>query len=123
MTDRKTAMRALAREIGKMSQEQRSAMAARFPGIATIEGRSLSPFNTCLLATQSPSASVVGGFRQWIKAGRAVRKGEHGLCLWVPLMPRKAGDARAEGETDTRPGFILGTVFDVSQTSEIEAAA
>ena len=114
--ERRKAFRELAGRIGRMSPDERAALAARMPAIATIEGRALSPFNQCLLASQCPSATVVGGFRQWIKAGRAVRKGEHGFAIWVPTGQRKADDA----EDSDKLGFILGTVFDVSQTQEIE---
>lgn len=112
-------MRSLASRIGAMSADERAAMAAKLPTVVTIEGRALSVFNTCLVASQNPSVTVVGGFRQWIAAGRAVRKGEHGLALWVPI-----GKKDADGEaSDDKPGFILGTVFDVSQTQEIETGA
>ena len=62
---------------------------------------------------------MVGGFRQWIKAGRAVRKGEHGMSILVPCMPGKdrADDDAAQNDSVR---FIGGTVFDVSQTDAIE---
>lgn len=86
--ERRAAMRKLAKQISDMVPAQRAELAARFP-VVTIEGRALSVFNSCLVATQSPNATVVGGFRQWIKAGRGVRKGEHGMAIWVPLKPRE----------------------------------
>lgn len=120
--ERKSKMRAIAAQISKMTPEQRAEFAARMPAIVTIEGRALSVFNCCLLATQCPTCTVVGGFRQWIKSGRAVRKGEHGYAIWVPMGPRKQdGDAATDQSDETR--FILGTVFDVSQTDEIATAA
>ena len=106
-----------------MTDEQRAAMAARLPGIVTVEGRALSPFNCCLLAMQAPSVTMVGGFRQWINAGRAVRKGEHGMSIWVPKMPKD--DPNRQGDESSSADevhFLLGTVFDVSQTDEIETA-
>lgn len=119
---RRKSFRELAGKIGRMTPAERGALAARLPCIATVEGRSLSPFNQCLIAAQCPTATLVGGFRQWIKAGRAVRKGEHGLALWVPTFA-KADPGKLDGETssaDSETHFIMGTVFDVSQTDEIQ---
>ena len=108
-----------------MSAEQRTALAACLPGIATVEGRALSVFNACLIASQNPQSTIVGGFRQWIKAGRAVRKGEHGMCIWVPLRQGADSDAEESGVNgdETSMRFILGTVFDVTQTQEIGTQA
>lgn len=121
--ERRGRMRAIAKQISAMSEEQRQALAARCP-VATIEGRTLSLHNQCMVATQLPSATVVGGFRQWITAGRAVRKGEHGLAIWVPIGKKTGENQPVDNHLSTseaeRPGFILGTVFDISQTQEIE---
>src|SRR5262245_46008722 len=91
------------------------------------EGRAPSPFNTCLVLNQLLTASKVGGFRQWKDKGRSVKKGEHGLMIWVPTgkgektddgetVPVPETEAGADGEKPKRAGFIMGTVFDVSQT-------
>lgn len=116
-------MRALAQRIGAMPEEQRAALAAR-AGIRTIEGHALSVFNCCMVLSQMP-ASVVGGFQQWRKAGRCVRKGEHGAAIWVPVPVGKAREGAesgdAEGEGGTR--FVLGTVFDIAQTDPIDQSA
>lgn len=115
---RKAAFHKFARQIGMMDEGQRATLAASLPAITTIEGRTLSVHNQCLLASQCPTATIVGGFRQWLKAGRVVRKGEHGHNLWVPCM-RSAND---NADQDQKPGFIIGTVFDVSQTAETGTA-
>lgn len=101
-----------------MPKAQREAMAAKLPAIATVEGRALSPFNMCLVAAQFPAATLVGGFRQWRKAGRIVRKGEHGMSLWVPFRAKAEGADDAEQGGDVR--FGMGTVFDVSQTEPVD---
>src|SRR5208282_4903090 len=89
----------------------------------------------CLM--QIPGASMVGGFRQWLKLGRCVRKGQHGASIWVPAGARKADsppagagedahDAGVAGEGSggsDRTRFVIGTVFDVSQTDEIQQPA
>lgn len=119
--ERREKFRELARRIGQMTAEQRAQFAAQAPAVVTVEGRVLSPFNQCLIVSQAPSATVIGGFRQWIKAGRCVRKGEHGLSLWIPSVRKaKEGEQGEEGDGETR--FIMGTVFDVSQTEPVDAA-
>lgn len=116
--ERRAAMRRLAKQIGDMTDSQRSELAARVVGIATIEGRALSLHNMCMVAMQNPTATIVGGFRQWLNAGRAVRKGEHGMCIWIPCWSGKDDSGDVEGSPDR---FILATVFDVSQTEAVEA--
>jgi len=108
----------LARTIGAMSDDQRAAMAEHMGCVVTVEGRALSVHNMCLLAVQCPTVTVVGGFQQWIKAGRCVRKGEHGLMVWAPRM-----GAKDEAGQSEREGFVMVTVFDVSQTDELAAQA
>ena len=115
--ERRARLREIASQVAKMSDEQRAALAARV-SITTIEGRSLSMHNQCLLAYQIPSATIVGGFKQWIKAGRAVMKGQHGSVIWVPIGRKD----KETGEIQERTGFVLGNVFDVSQTQEIGGA-
>src|SRR5262245_53593411 len=107
--------------------------------IRTIEGRELSIFNQCLLVNQLGTASIVGGFQQWKRAGRSVVKGERGLAIWIPTGRRAAGadesaaepasgdvfslvdgepaDGPGEGQRGAVRGFVIGTVFDISQTA------
>jgi len=116
--DRRERMRAIAAKVAAMTPEERAILAGH--GVFTVEGRALSTFNQCMIVMQDPSASVVGGFQQWRKSGRQVRKGEKGLALWIPL----AGSTETEAATDRkseRPRFMLGTVFDVTQTDPINA--
>lgn len=126
--ERRERFRRLAKAVADMSDAQREELVARCGAIVTCEGRPLSIHNSCLVLTQLPTASMVGGFHQWIAAGRSVKKGESGLSIWVPTAGKRgeskpAGDTpKGEGESDgARPGFVMGTVFDVSQTQEIEA--
>jgi N-terminal domain of anti-restriction factor ArdC len=110
---RRARLREVAGRVAKMTDEQRAALAARV-SVMTIEGRALSMHNQCLIALQMPTSTIVGGFRQWIKAGRCVVKGQHGCVIWVPI-----GTKDKEGEITERTGFVLGTVFDVSQTADL----
>jgi antirestriction protein ArdC len=95
-------------------------MAAQMPYLVTVEGHALSIHNACLVALQLPSATILGGYRQWQAAGRQVRKGEHGLMIWAPRMKKDADTGDEE-----RAGFIPINLFDVSQTdaADITAAA
>jgi hypothetical protein len=65
---------------------------------------------------QLPTASMVGGFRQWLDKGRAVKKGEHGLMIWIPTKGKEKPTAEEVEQETNRPNFVMGTVFDVSQT-------
>ena len=115
--ERKARMRAIWKRIAEMPEDERAALAARIDPV-TVEGRKLSLHNACMIAMQNPSATVVGGFRQWKAEGRQVRKGEHGIGIWVPRFAGK--DAEEAGEVE---GFLFGTVFDISQTEPATEAA
>lgn len=115
--ERRSRMRTLAANISKMSDSERAAMAARLPGVVTIEGRCLSMHNQLMLAFQMGSATVVGGFRQWKKAGRSVKRGQHGASIWIPLGDKVTKDD-GSSETMNVEHFGLATVFDISQTED-----
>lgn len=118
----------LAKAVAEMSEEERAALVAKVGAIVTVEGRALSPLNSCLILMQCPNASLVGGLRQWREHGkRAVQKGQSGLAIWIPTgkgstAEPTAEDVKAEGEGEKakRTGFVMGYVWDVSQTRPIE---
>lgn len=111
--EKKSRFDAMIKQIAAMCDEEREALAARSP-IVTIEQRPLSARNQCLIAMQRPSATIVGGFRQWLNAGRCVRKGEKGLTILVPAAKKGKPDQPAESDS---VWFMRGTVFDISQTA------
>jgi hypothetical protein len=130
--ERREKFRDLARKIAALSDAERSELVVRAGAVLTCEGRALSLVNTLSLVMQRPGVSVVGGFWQWKRCGRRVRKGETGLSLWIPRVGKVEGSA-ADGPADLSYGgepigdaagqraapsrrFIVGTVFDVSQT-------
>ena len=115
--ERRDAMRKIAKAVADMAPEEKQAFFASRQ-ITTIEGRVLSLTNQCMLAMQLPGVTIVGGFAQWIKAARVVRKGEHGLGLWVPIGKTKSEDAE-DSDTPSEVHFMFGTVFDISQTAEL----
>lgn len=115
---RRAKFREIAKKLAKMSDGERSALAAKMIGLATCEGHMLSPHNVCMIAFQMPTATLVGGFRQWLKQGRCVKKGEHSLMIWC-ASARKSDEAAGEAAPDD-VRFIMGSVFDVSQTEETD---
>lgn len=122
---RRAKFRGFAEKLAAMTDEQRAELSAQAGVVVTIEGRALSVKNAMLLVMQCPSVTMVGGFRQWINAGRCVRKGEKGLMIWVPTSKKEGGESgeaapKDEGEERTR--FVMGTVFDVSQTRAADEA-
>lgn len=124
--------RQLCKMIGDMSEDARMLIVDKIGGVINTDGRKLSVFNSCLLASQLPTVSQVGGFQQWRRIGRKVKKGERGLSLWIPC----GGGGKAEGgpadvanngepigDATDKSGsrFMMGYVWDISQTEEIPA--
>jgi hypothetical protein len=101
--------------LSEMSEEQRQAIADKF-GIVTVEGHLLTPHNQCFLVAQSEIIfTIVGGFQQWKKSGRIVRKGEHGFLILVPSKTNELENSEmVSDDEDLR--FFSATVFDISQT-------
>jgi len=123
---RKRKFQELCNKIKTMDDGERIRLASSIQAVS-IEGAAYSPHNQCMLAFQAPDCTVLGGFRQWKKHGRSVMKGEHGHMIWIPCIRKATTD---EATTEDKPettapesvNFIMGTVFDVTQTEEIAAA-
>jgi hypothetical protein len=117
-------MRDLAETVRAMAPERREALAAEY-GTITAEGHRLSPFNCVYVAAQAGRPLLqVGGFRQWQRVGRKVRKGETAIArMWTPKAKGKepAADEWADEKESRGRGFILVPVFDVSQTEPLGA--
>ncbi len=109
------------KKLSEMPEEQRIALAQKF-GIVTVEGHPLTAHNQCFLVAQSEiNFTIVGGFQQWKKAGRIVRKGEHGFYIFVPSKqkddpPDNNQNQNEENKIDDNPHFFTAVVFDISQT-------
>lgn len=69
-------------------------------------------FNSLLILTQLPTATLVSGYRKWQEMGRQVRKGERGIRILAPML-RKDPD---NPEQKILTGFREVSVFDISQT-------
>ena len=114
---RRAGIRSMFAKISALPIEKRILLAHQY-GIRTAgEGHELSPANQLLLVMQCPTVSVVGGFEQWRNAGRVVRKGSKALAIWVPIKGKETADGKEE------PRFILGNVFDISQTNDAATGA
>jgi hypothetical protein len=81
---RRAEFKALWARVSALTEEQRAAECCKY-GFISADGHAYSGTNTLLIALQRPGATVLGGFRQWLKHGRAVRKGERGISIWVPI--------------------------------------
>ncbi|MDP2729708.1 MAG: ArdC family protein [Dehalococcoidales bacterium] len=74
--------------------------------------------NQILIAMQKPEATRVAGFQTWKNLGRFVKKGESGIAILAPIMPRKQKNEDEEDEESPLSPvyFKVVHVFDVSQT-------
>ena len=106
------------KKLASMSEGERQKFVSQVGRVVTIDGRPLSPNNTELCLFQKEDVTIVGGFQQWRKAGRQVRKGEHGLAIWVPAIPKSKESEPEPPEDDMY--FIGATVFDITQTDKVE---
>ena len=118
--ERREKMKGYCRQIKAMEDGERERLASRIQA-HSVEGATYSLHNQCMIAFQCPTATILGGFRQWKAHGRAVRKGEHGIGIWVPKFSKATDETGEKVEGDVE-GFLFGTVFDVSQTEELTAA-
>ncbi len=77
---------------------------------------SYSAGNIWLALAQRPDATRLAGFHTWMRLGRHVRKGEHGIRILAPVTVRRPTEAAEDDEPQTVTRFRTVTVFDVSQT-------
>ncbi len=117
--DKKEKIIRIRKTLSEMSEEQRQAIADKL-GIVTVEGHLLTPHNQCFLVAQSEiNLTVIGGFQQWKKAGRIVRKGEHGFLILVPSKTNQEQNSEITS-ADEDVKFFSATVFDISQTKVMQ---
>ena len=105
-----------------LSDDERKAIADKY-GFHSIEGKVYSINNQALILHQAAMMNVeirgtLGGFKQWISAGRVVRKGEHGLMIWFPSQTK--GTIKEDNTIEHgNMRFFTTTIFDISQTEEL----
>ena len=77
--------------------------------------------NQMLIFAQRPDATCVKGYRAWNKAGYQVRKGEHGIAIYAPMIFASKRDTATDSDTDAAPrlGYRVAYVFDVAQVDAI----
>jgi len=77
--------------------------------------------NQMLIFAQRPDATCVMGYRAWNKAGYQVRKGEHGIAIYAPMLFANKRDTAADSDTDAAPrlGYRVAYVFDISQVDAL----
>ena len=86
---------------------------------AQAKFHSYSLGNVLLVLAQKPDASRLAGFHTWLRLGRHVRKGEHGIRILAPVAVRQVSEAESgdpEDEAHPITRFRVVTVFDYSQT-------
>ncbi len=117
--EKKTRIKELMSKISQLSDEQKQILVEKL-GITNPEGHILTGRNQALLYFQAEGnpLSVVGGFQQWQKYGRVVRRGEHGYLIAVPANNKKVEDS---SDADDPTFFLWKAVFDISQTEEMTA--
>jgi len=120
--ERRAKFRALWKTIAALTDVERVALSHKY-GFRKLDGSEFSVTNSCLLALQSPTGSVFGGFRDWLKHGRAVRKGEHGSMIFFPIGTKSENpETGAITTVMDEKRFGMGTVFEIGQTEPVEAA-
>lgn len=116
----KPELKAIAAQVAAMTEDQRAAIAAQMP-VLTIAGHIISTRNTVLLTLQNDFAvTIIGGFRQWIAAGRAVRKGEKASYILKPIIRKSDEPSEENAQNENLAFFVSVPVFDVSQTEPLE---
>ena len=84
--------------------------------------RDYSARNRLLVYLQRPRARFCKGYRDWLKNGRQVRKGEKALTILAPLVRRPTKAEVAAGADADRCvpfGFRAVAVFDYEQTDAV----
>jgi len=119
--EKKDKINRIRKTLSEMSEDQRQVIADKF-GIVTVEGHLLTAHNQCFLVAQAElNFSIIGGYKQWQKAGRSIRKGEHGFYIFVPTKTKEETNNAAEVSANVEtPFFFTAVVFDISQTEVIE---
>jgi hypothetical protein len=119
---KKTKIKAIYQSVKDLTPEQKEQLIMSL-NIKNPEGHSLSGNNCILLERQAAmynpniSFSVVGGFNQWQKHNRKVKKGESGFYIAIPS--KKENQQSKESD---EVFFFFKAVFDVTQTEELSTA-
>ncbi len=121
VAEKKEKLRKLSKMVSDMPESERL---ERFRGnVLGCAGTVFSAFNTCFLIAQNPKCTLVGGFDQWKKQKRQVKKGETAMAIWIPApFGSKEGEA-IDSENKGMRFILKNCMFDISQTEEMTEAA
>jgi hypothetical protein len=117
---KKQKIRAIFKSVKDLTPEQKDILMQNLL-IKNPEGHLLSGNNCLLLERQAAmynpniSFSVVGGFQQWQKYNRKVKKGESGFYIAIPSKK----ESEHNSENNDEVFFFFKAVFDISQTEEL----
>ena len=116
---KKQKIQAIYKSVKDLTPEQKQSIILSML-VKNPEGHTFSGNNMLLLNRQAAiynpdiDFSVVGGFRQWQKHNRKVKKGESGFYIAIPSKKENQEEENAD-ETF----FFFKAVFDISQTEEL----
>ena len=119
---KKQKIQAIYQSVKDLTQDQKDQLMMQL-NIKNPEGHFLSGNNCLLLDRQAAiynpniSFSVVGGFQQWQKHNRQVKKGESGFYIAIPSKKENQ-----DSENSDEVFFFFKAVFDISQTEEFTKA-
>jgi hypothetical protein len=128
--ERRAQFRAIVKQLADMPANEREEIFQKlgFVKLSTKERYSL--INSLLIAAQmrGVTPTILGGYAEWHRQGRTVRKGERGFMIWIPTGVQKReipavdpkGQLTTMLEESTTVHFIIGTVFDISQTDALQ---
>lgn len=123
---RKEAFRKILEVIKSKTDEE---LEKDFDLIVNPSGHSLTLRNSALAFEQSfilglKPPTVVAGFKQWLEVGRKVKKGGKGVDILIPCQTYKKDEQGnkivKDGVEELNNYFKYVTVFDITQTEEIE---
>ena len=94
-------------------------------GYVSVEGHEYSGRNQMFLAWQGCEFGKLGGFQQWRKLGRRVKKGSKGYDIMMPLKKAHKDEEGRKVENEEDVFFTWAVLFHESQTeaSKEEATA
>jgi len=120
---KKQKIKAIYQSVKDLTPEQKDFLSKNLI-VKNPEGHFLSCHNCIMLERQAAmynpniSFSVVGGFQQWQKHNRKIKKGESGFFI---AIPSKKQDEQSENNDEVF--FFFKAVFDISQTEPIHQMA
>lgn len=117
--ERRHTLNELAKKLQQLTKDEQTALLQASGGqVMTVDGHPLSEVNSLMVLNQFEGKvpTIVGGYQQWRKQGRQVRKGSMGMGIWVPSSKK---ETMPNGEEVEKTRFLSGTVFDITQTDPI----